>query len=42
MTTRQKTKIENVFTKNMSTDIKLSKEQLSKITQSGGFIGIIQ
>ena len=39
LTTRQKTKIRNVFTKNMSTDIKLSKAQLSKVIQSGGSLG---
>ena len=33
------TKIRNEFTKNMSTDIKLCKTQLSKINQSGGFLG---
>ena len=38
-TTRQKTKQRNVFENNMSTDIKLSKTQISKITQSGGFLG---
>ena len=36
LTTRQTTKIRNVFAKNMSTDIKLSKAQISKIIQSGG------
>ena len=36
LTTRQKTKITNTFPNNMSTDIKLSKAQLSKIIQSGG------
>ena len=30
LTTRQTTKIKNVFAKNMSTDIKLSKVQISK------------
>ena len=39
LTTRQKTKRRNVFEKNMSTDIKLSKTQISKIIQSGGFLG---
>ena len=33
LTTRQKANIENVFANNMSTDIKLSKAQLSKIIQ---------
>ena len=32
-TTRQKTKIKNTFANNTSTDIKLSKAQLSKIIQ---------
>ena len=39
LTTRQKTKIRNAFNNNMSTDIKLSKAQISKIIQSGGFLG---
>ena len=39
LTTRQKTKLKNVFNDNMSTDIKLSKAQISKIVQSGGFLG---
>ena len=38
LTTRQKTKLRNAFN-NMLTDIKLSKTQISKIIQSGGFIG---
>ena len=37
LTTRQTTKIENAFANNMSTDIKLSKVQISKIIQSSGF-----
>ena len=40
LTTRQKTKIRNAFNNNMSTDIKLSKAQISKIIQSGGFLGL--
>ena len=36
LTTRQATKIRNAFAKNMSTDIKLGKAQISKIIQSGG------
>ena len=32
LTTRQKTKLRNAFENNMSTDIKLSKAQISKIT----------
>ena len=39
LTTRQKTKTRNVSTMNMSTDIKLSKAQLSKVVQSGGSLG---
>ena len=39
LTTRQKTKLINAFNNNMSTDIKLSKAQISKIIQSGGFLG---
>ena len=37
LTTRQKTKIRNAFNNNMSTDLKLSKAQINKIIQSGGF-----
>ena len=37
--TRQTTKLRNEIENNMSTDIKLSKAQISKIIQSGGFIG---
>ena len=39
LTTRQKTKVRNAFNNNMSTDLKLSKAQISKIIQSGGFLG---
>ena len=39
LTTRQKTKLRNVFNNIMSTDLKLSKAQISKILQSGGFSG---
>ena len=39
LTTRQKTKLRNAFNNNMSTDIKLSKAQTTKIIQSGGFLG---
>ena len=39
LTTRQKTKIRNTFNNNTSTDIKLSKAQINKIIQSGGFLG---
>ena len=36
LTTRQATKIRNAFANRMSTDVKLSKAQISKIIQSGG------
>ena len=39
LTTRQKTKMRNAFNNNASTDIKLSKAQINKIIQSGGFLG---
>ena len=39
LTTRQTTKMGNAFANNMSTDIKLSKTQISKIIQSGGCFG---
>ena len=39
LTTRQKTKVRNAFNNNMWTDSKLSKAQISKIIQSGGFSG---
>ena len=39
LTTRQKTKLRNAFHNNMSTDLNLSKAQISKIIQSGGFLG---
>ena len=39
LTTRQKTKLRNAFDNNMSTDLKLSRAQISKIRQSGGFLG---
>ena len=41
LTTRQKTKLRNAFNSNMSTDLKLSKAQISKIIQSGGFLGLL-
>ena len=41
LTTRQTTKLRNALENNMSTDIKLSKTQISKIIQSGGFRGKI-
>ena len=39
LTTRQKTKARNAFNNNMSTDLKLSKAQISKIIKSGGLLG---
>ena len=39
LTNRQVSNICKVFDKNTSTDIKLSKTQLSKMIQSGGFLG---
>ena len=39
LTTRQKTKLRNAIENNMSTDIKLSQAQISKIIQSGRFLG---
>ena len=39
LTIRQTTKIRNTIENNMATDIKLSKGQISKIIQSGGFLG---
>ena len=39
LTTRQKRKLINAFNNNMSTDLKLSKAQISKTTQPGGFLG---
>ena len=38
LTTRKKTKLRNGFNSNMSTDLKLSKSQISKIIQSGKFL----
>ena len=38
LTTRQKTKVRNAFSNNMSTDLNLSKAQISKIIQSGEFL----
>ena len=38
-TTRQKRKLRNAFNKNISTDLKLLKAQVSKIIESGGFLG---
>ena len=39
LTARQKTKLRKSFNNNMSTHLKLSKAQFSKIIQSGGFLG---
>ena len=39
LTRRQKTKLRNAFNNNMSTNLKLSKSQISKIIQSEGFLG---
>ena len=39
LTTRQNTKLRNALNNNSSTDIKLSKTQIKKIIQSGGFLG---
>ena len=39
LTARQTTKIRNAFANNVSTDIKLSKAQISKIIQSSGSFG---
>ena len=41
LTTRQKPKLRNTFNKNMSTDVKLSKAQISKKIQSEGFLGLL-
>ena len=38
LTTRQKTKLRYALNNNVSTDLKLSKAQISKIIQSGGFL----
>ena len=41
LTNRQVANIRKAFPNNLSTDIKLSKTQLSKTMQSGGFLGIL-
>ena len=41
LTTRQKTKLKNEFNNNISTDLKVSKAKISKIIQSGGFLGLL-
>ena len=38
LTTRQTAKLRSAIENNMATDIKLSKVQISKIIQSGGFL----
>ena len=39
LTTRQNTKLRNALNNNSASDIKLSKTQIKKIIQSGGFLG---
>ena len=39
LTTRQNTKLRNAINNSLATDIKLSKAQLKKLIQSGGFLG---
>ena len=39
LTTRQSAKLRNAINNNLATDIKLSKAQIKKIIQSGGFLG---
>ena len=39
LTNRQVTKLRKAFANYLSTDIKLSRTQLSKMIQSGGFLG---
>ena len=39
LTTRQNTKLRNAVSNNLKTDIKLSKAQIKKLIQSGGFLG---
>ena len=39
LTTRQKTKLRDALNNNMPTDIKLSKAQIFKTIQSGGYLG---
>ena len=40
LTTRQSTKLRNAINNNLAANIKLSKAQIKKIIQSGGFLGI--
>ena len=39
LTTRQNTKLRNAINNNLATDVKLSKAQIKKLIQSGGFLG---
>ena len=39
LATRQTTKLRNAIQNKMSTDIKLYKAEISKLIQSGGFLG---
>ena len=39
LTNRQVAKLRKVFSNHLSTDINLSKTQVSKMIQSGGFLG---
>ena len=39
LTTRQNTKLRNAINNNLATDIKLSKAQIKKLIQPGGFLG---
>ena len=39
LTTRQNSKLRNAINNNLATDIKLSKAQIKKLIQSGGFLG---
>ena len=39
LTTRQNTKLRNAINNNLATDLKLSKAQIKKLIQSGGFLG---
>ena len=39
LATRQNTKLRNAINNNLATDIELSKAQIKKLIQSGGFLG---
>ena len=41
LTTTQRTKLRNAFNSKMSTDMKLSKDQISKLIQSWGFLRLL-